>query len=75
MAGTPSKPHSAEYKRKRQQAMADRQTINHFLERAAKDLERLRSEAVRIGGDDLEMFAYLIDRALAEARSQTRKDE
>ena len=24
--------------------MADRQTINHFLARAAKDLERLRTE-------------------------------
>ena len=49
--------------------MADRQTINHFLERTAKDLDRLSSEAVRIGGDDLALLAYLIDMALVEARA------
>jgi hypothetical protein len=54
--------------------MADRQTINHFLGRAAKDLERLKSEAERIGGGELSLFAYLLDITLLEARDQLSED-
>ncbi len=50
--------------------MADRQTINYFLERVVRDLAHLRSEAVRIGGDELSLLAYLIDMALVEARER-----
>ena len=50
--------------------MANQQTINHFLERTAKDLERLKSEATRIGGDDLGLLVYLLDIALVEARQR-----
>ncbi len=53
--------------------MADRQTINHFLERVLKDLERLKSEAIRIGGDDLSMLAYMLDMTIAEARERNEK--
>lgn len=54
--------------------MANRQTIDHFLVRAAKDLEHLKNDAERLGNGELSAFVHLIDMALVEAREQQGKD-